>query len=367
MRRTALLMGIAGALLVPGVAQAAAPDGAGPWADRVAGTSQGTQKEGDPVRPERSDPTDALGVAERTNSNNTTTAYSLGFKTTTAGGYIDLGYDNSVCNGSGADLELVEDTAEPYTPELVDVYVSRDDVTYTKVADNVNKDAFVSFPASVGCVSYVRLVDQTNRATSPPDSDGYDVDGVRAIHTAPAGRFSCSANALRVGLLSVDLANANEQSRPCADDSETVASTPPFVEGLVSADVLNAETDANPGGQQGGTARSSAADVGITPLGLNASLVESNATVSCNAQGQPRLSGSSRIVGLSGPGPDGVVTQSISIPLLVGTLHLNYQRVSNGRLIQRAIYFQPNALGSAIGEIVVAESEADYYQGNPCR
>jgi len=360
MRRIALAVGIFGALFIPGAAQAAAPDGPGPWADRVVDTIQGVRADGTPVLPARSNPTAALGVAERTDAEGT--FYSLGFITPQAGGRISLGYDNGVCNGPGADIELVESTIEPFQPELVDVFVSRDAVTYRKIADDVNKDAMVSLPADVGCVQFVRLVDQTPRLKNL--NDGYDVDGVRAIFTQPQGRFSCSANALRADTLAIDLANANEESVPCADDSETVASTPP--DSPVQATALNASTDASPGGEQGGTSRSSAADVFLEEIGLRATLVESTATVSCDAQGNPRLNGSSRLVGLSFPGQPSLVTGPVTIPIPeVGTLYLNYQTVQDGRLIQRAIFLDGPTLLGRSSDIVVAESEADF-SGNPC-
>ena len=105
MNRIIAVAVVAAALLVPTGASAAAPDGAGPWADTVVDFEQGLRKNGTPVLPERSNPTAALGEAERTNA--VGTFFSLGF-----GGQITLGYDNNICNGSGADLdlELVETT-----------------------------------------------------------------------------------------------------------------------------------------------------------------------------------------------------------------------------------------------------------------
>jgi hypothetical protein len=179
MNRIIAVAVVAAALLVPTGASAAAPDGAGPWADTVVDFEQGLRKNGTPVLPERSNPTAALGEAERTNA--VGTFFSLGF-----GGQITLGYDNNVCNGSGADLdlELVETTNEPYADELVDVYVSKDGVTYTKVADDVNKDAMIGLPPSITVARYVRVVDVTNPANTPDTfADGYDVDGVRALNT----------------------------------------------------------------------------------------------------------------------------------------------------------------------------------------
>jgi hypothetical protein len=162
-------------------ALAAVPDGAGPWADSVAGFTQGLRQDGSPVLPARSDPTAALGVAERStdpSGSGVGTFVSLGF-----GGHIDLGFDNRICNQEGDDLdiELVEATQEPYADELVDVYVSKDGVSYTLAASNVNKDATIGLPAGMEYAKYVRLVDKTNPAVSETNADGYDVDGVQAL------------------------------------------------------------------------------------------------------------------------------------------------------------------------------------------
>lgn len=162
-------------------AQAAAPDGPGPWADTVVDFDQQQRADGTPVLPSRSDPTDALGEAEDTNAEGT--FFSLGF-----GGRIDLGFDNVICNGPGADIaiEIHEVTREPYPAELVDVYVSEDGVTWVLAASNVNKDAQVAIPKDVDTVRFVRLIDVSDPdafAGLTPPADGFDVDGVRALNT----------------------------------------------------------------------------------------------------------------------------------------------------------------------------------------
>ena len=179
-RRTAVLVavGVATALAAP--ALAALPDGsAGPWADNVIEFQQGLRSDGTPVPATRSDPEAALGAAEAGTAEGT--FFSLGF-----GGKITLHFENKICNGSSSpdlDLYLEEDTIEPYPAELVDVFVSPDNVTYTQVADNVDKDASIAFPASITVAQhYVRLVDVSDPGAfaGRPPADGYDVDGVRA-------------------------------------------------------------------------------------------------------------------------------------------------------------------------------------------
>ncbi|MBI5105788.1 MAG: hypothetical protein HZB46_12570 [Solirubrobacterales bacterium] len=183
MKRTMATMAVAGALLglSAGSALAAAPDGAGPWADSVVSSDQGLRADGSPVLATRSDATQALGVAEDTNVEGT--FYSLGF-----GGELVLGFDNNICNAAGADfnVELHEVTREPYPDEVVDVYVSKNGTDWVLAQSGVNKDAQVAIPDALPIARFVKLVDVSDRADFLPnraDADGYDVDGVKALDT----------------------------------------------------------------------------------------------------------------------------------------------------------------------------------------
>lgn len=167
-------LAIVAALLLPAtLAYAAAPDGAGPWADTVVSATQGLRKNGSAVLPARSDPSDALGVAENTASDST--FFSLGF-----GGQIVLGFDNAICNGEGNDVELVEVTNEPYPNEAVEVYVSQNGSTFV-LAGTVTKDGSVSLPTDMPWAKYVKLVDVSDPALFPAEADAYDLDGVKAL------------------------------------------------------------------------------------------------------------------------------------------------------------------------------------------
>jgi hypothetical protein len=172
------LVTLAAILAGPAVASAAAPDAAGQWADSVVSTTQGPRGDGSAVLPERSNPTAALGVAERTDAPGT--FYSLGF-----GGKVTLSFKNSICNAPGPDVavEVVEATSGPYPQELVDVYVSLDGKTFVKAASSVSNDSAIDLPDSVPVARYVKLVDVSDRSAFEPTADGYDVDGVRALQT----------------------------------------------------------------------------------------------------------------------------------------------------------------------------------------
>lgn len=148
---------------------AAAPDGAGPWADSVHSTTQGMMKNGAAVPPIRSDSSSALGVAE--NDTVDGNFYSLGF-----GGNIALGFDNGISSG----VILVEATNPGYPGETAKVEVSENGTTWV-VAGNVTTDGQVNKPDSITCARYVRITDTSDPANfSDATADGYDVDGVRA-------------------------------------------------------------------------------------------------------------------------------------------------------------------------------------------
>lgn len=165
-------------------ALAAAPDGAvGPWADTVITSSQGLKKNGDPVAADRSDTTDALGVAESTGTpyDNPVVAgsfFSLGF-----GGTITLAFDNAIVNAPGHDLQLYEVTGgTSYPDELVDVEASHNGVDWVLVANDVTRDATIDL-GILSCAAQIRITDSSNIALFEATADGYDLDGVKALHT----------------------------------------------------------------------------------------------------------------------------------------------------------------------------------------
>ena len=147
---------------------AAAPDGLGPWADKVISTHQGLQQNGLPVALIRSDPTAALGVAE--NDAVVGHFYSLGF-----GGTITLGFQNGIKSG----VLIVESTNLPYPVETAKIEVSPDKKHWL-TAGNLNRGGQLNVPERAGCIHYVRITDTSNPANfTDPTADGYDVDGVR--------------------------------------------------------------------------------------------------------------------------------------------------------------------------------------------
>lgn len=156
-------------LVVPSSVSAAAPDGAGPWADTVVSSSQGLRKDGSAVLLVRSNPAAALGVAE--NDTVDGNFFSLGF-----GGSMTLGFDNGISGGT----LVVEATNLGYPNEKAQVEVSPDGTTWT-VAGTVTTDGEVALPQSVSCAKFVRVTDTSTPADFADDTaDAYDVDGVKS-------------------------------------------------------------------------------------------------------------------------------------------------------------------------------------------
>ncbi len=149
-----------------------------PWADSVMSFIQGKRKNGTPVVSERSDPTKALGTAQY---NDTINFVSLGF-----GGQLTLGFDNFIINGLGDDIEIVETsfgnpTDENY-PEKVNVYASQDGSVWAFLGT-----ATLDETMDLGILpwaKFIKLVDVSpiDSPKFPDDTDGFDVDGIKALH-----------------------------------------------------------------------------------------------------------------------------------------------------------------------------------------
>lgn len=161
--------------------------GVDPWADSVTSFMQGFRWNGTPVLPERSDPTKALGEAER---NDTINFVSLGFGDEDGRGELVLGFDNYIINGVGADIEVVEtsfgDPSESSYPETANVYASKDNSTWTFLKEIILDDDTIDL-GSLDWARYVKLVDVSDKSNFGDSSttDGFDIDGVQALNSLP--------------------------------------------------------------------------------------------------------------------------------------------------------------------------------------
>lgn len=148
------------------------------YASQVLEYVQGTTSGGGAIAANRTDPTQALGEPEGTDE---LVFVALGYD-----GSLTLGFDGSVPNGPGADLEIVETTYNFSTcanyPEYADVYVSQNNMDFFFAGTICRDDNFIDIDdAGQGFVhiNQVKIVNNNLLTTSP---DGFDVDGVRAIH-----------------------------------------------------------------------------------------------------------------------------------------------------------------------------------------
>lgn len=181
-------------LLAPGLTVlAAAADGvAGPWADTVVDSSQGLKKNGTAVAADRSDTSDAIGPAESAGTpyDNPVVAgsfYALGF-----GGWIIVSFDNYIVNEAGDDLQLYEVTVgTSYPDEKVMVEASQDGLSWTVLATSTTRDATLDLGV-LPWAQYVRITDVSNPAIFESTADGYDLDGVLALHTAESVDPGCT-------------------------------------------------------------------------------------------------------------------------------------------------------------------------------
>ena len=158
---------------------------------------QGLRYDGELVRSERSDPSQAFEFETTRDEHN---FYSLGFDyPDLLGAYIILEFDNPIMNGAGADLKVIEDTwGLPYPAERAEIYVSNSPTgpwTWIGTADNqtpMDSTHTVSeFDLPSGWISakYVKVEDATVKADfaslSPSQDatlDGFDLNAVLALH-----------------------------------------------------------------------------------------------------------------------------------------------------------------------------------------
>lgn len=156
------------------------PDPGNCYASEIIEYAPGLENDDDMIPAERTDGNQALGEPERSDVYGDYVFASLGYSED--GGSITLGFDGMVPNMDGDDLEIVETTwGNPSCGnEYADVYVSMDGVDYAWAKTVCRADAFVdiSDAGDFAYIMYVKIVQGEASTTS----DGYDVDGVVALH-----------------------------------------------------------------------------------------------------------------------------------------------------------------------------------------
>ncbi len=138
---------------------------------------EGTQLDNSPLLAERADPNNALGAPEGIDA--------LVFTTLGYGGSITVSFDGSVPNGEGDDIEVVETSYNnpgcASYPEYATVEVSMDGVNWATAGTVCKGDPFVDI-SDAGDYEYVMYVRVTNDNDLSTSSDGFDVDGIVALH-----------------------------------------------------------------------------------------------------------------------------------------------------------------------------------------
>jgi len=124
----------------------------------------------------RTDPKKALGEAQDADDYN---FYSLGL-----GGELILKFNNVIINGDGDDIKVYETTFNNSScaqyPEYIEVYASQDNETWFPTIGGPDCQEGESYfdLDSLEWAQYIKIVDLTDM----PNGDGYDVDGVEALH-----------------------------------------------------------------------------------------------------------------------------------------------------------------------------------------
>jgi hypothetical protein len=143
----------------------------------------GTTLGGGAVAANRTDGSQALGAPERTDE--------MVFATLGYGGSITVAFDGSVPNGAGDDIEVVETSFNnpgcASYPEYADVSVSMDGSMWYSVGTVCKGEPFVDISDASVELDYVMFVRVTNINDQTSTSDGFDVDGIVAIHNCVEG------------------------------------------------------------------------------------------------------------------------------------------------------------------------------------
>ncbi|MFD1146891.1 Vgb family protein [Saccharothrix hoggarensis] len=238
--------------------------------------------------------------------------------------------------------------------------------TFTPVANGVEF-------ARVG-----RYIEVRATLTASPAGDSPVLSDLRITTSERTGVFSCQATALN--LAGIVVARANPPDVPCVDDSATVANVNLSAGILtVRATALTARTDQTPDDLLAtppapGDGASSVARVEHTRISsllvtIEVGVIESSASVTCDAALNPHFTGKSRIASLriNGLAVD-VGSAPLTIPLVIGTLQLNSTTTTSTSVVQRAF-----ALDTLLTDVVLGEAKANVEAlpgepgGSPCR
>lgn len=218
----------------------------------------------------------------------------------------------------------------------------------------VNEDATITLTGTADTRG-----DVVNTATligNEEDPDpGNDSSTITTFVGFPPGL--CRGTALR--LLGLDAATANPAEAPCETDAATVLEVHETLGLLNTVDVSALEGDTQDGqgtaDAQAGVDSAAVSIVGVVNLATTEVYAEASASLEGTCE-SATLSGDSMIASLTLNGQKiDVGSQPLTIPLVVGALHLNHTEVSGNTVTQRALFLD---LPGQTLDVVIAEAKA---------
>ncbi len=162
------------------------------WAKTVVSFAQGKLANlVDPVALDRSDPAQALGVAQTAGNLYDNPLpdfigkfFSLGFTDQPTGGQLVVAFEHPIYNGTGPDVKVFEVTGgDNYPDEQIKVSVSNDNSTWNDVGVVV-RDGSVDLGANPSA-HYLKLTDTSDENIFEPTADGFDVDAIQSLQLVP--------------------------------------------------------------------------------------------------------------------------------------------------------------------------------------
>ena len=148
------------------------------YATEVLEYIEGTNSNGGAIALSRTDSSKATGAPQRVDQD---VFVTLGY-----GGSITLGFDGAVPNLEGDDIEIVETSfgnpsCDAY-PEYAKIYVSQDGIDFVYASTVCRTNGFVDISDAPGNLEYIIAVKIVNDDLLSGSPDGFDVDGVVALH-----------------------------------------------------------------------------------------------------------------------------------------------------------------------------------------
>ena len=183
------------------------------YASSVINYTQGVQSNGNPLDADRIHAERALGAPQGNEADHE-------FVTLGYGGSITLAFDGPVINGPGADIHVVETSfgTPPCGPtyEKADIWVSQDGVNFYN-AGTLCRDGDIDIDNAGAGLAYITQIKVVNNDAETNTNDGYDLDGVVALHNGCSWSEGGSTNPGGNAPLSITSYQTADQSLSTSD------------------------------------------------------------------------------------------------------------------------------------------------------